>query len=167
MASPRIVLLDGLAGPLGALGVDLEDVEVTRAGRRHVVRIVIDRDGGVDLDLVATVSQRVSELLDSPPLDSAIEGAFVLEVTSPGVDRPLTLPRHWRRARTRLVRATLADGTDVEGRITDVPDDDTVVLTIDGQAQEIALAEVSRAIVQVEFQRKDEPADDPATDGEE
>ncbi len=162
MASPRNVLLDGLLAPLAELGVDLEDVEVAKAGRRHVVRVVIDRDGGVDLDLVARVSQRVSELLDAPPLDSAIDGAFVLEVTSPGVDRPLSLPRHWRRARTRLVQATMADGTQVEGRVADVPDDQTVVLTVDGESLEVALGDVSRAIVQVEFNRKDEQ-----TDGEE
>jgi len=162
MASPRNVLLDGLSAPLADLGVDLEDVEVVKAGRRHVVRVVIDRDGGVDLDLVAQVSQRVSELLDAPPLDSAIDGAFVLEVTSPGVDRPLSLPRHWRRARTRLVQATMADGTQVDGRIADVPDDETVVLTIDGESRDIRLGDVTRAIVQVEFNRKDDQ-----TDGEE
>ena len=162
MATPRNVLLDGLSAPLADLGVDLEDVEVAKAGRRHVVRVVIDRDGGVDLDLVAQVSQRVSELLDAPPLDSTIDGAFVLEVTSPGVDRPLSLPRHWRRARTRLVQATMADGTQVDGRIADVPDDETVVLTIDGDSRDIRLGDVTRAIVQVEFNRKDDQ-----TDGEE
>ncbi len=162
MATPRNVLLDGLSAPLAHLGVDLEDVEVVKAGRRHVVRVVIDRNGGVDLDLVAQVSQRVSELLDAPPLDSTIDGAFVLEVTSPGVDRPLSLPRHWRRARTRLVQATMADGTQVDGRIADVPDDETVVLTIDGESRDIRLGDVTRAIVQVEFNRKDDQ-----TDGEE
>lgn len=156
MASPRTVLLDGLSAPLTELGVDLEDIDVTKAGRRHVVRVVIDRDGGVDLDLVAQVSQRVSELMDAPPLDSAIDGAFVLEVTSPGVDRPLTLPRHWRRALTRLVRVTLSDGTEFDGRITDVPDDETVVLEVDGEAREVAVADVTRAVVQVEFNRKDD-----------
>ena len=100
----------GLRGPLADMGVDLEDVEVVKAGRRHVVRVVVDRDGGVDLDLVASVSQRVSELLDAPPLSDQLPGPFVLEVTSPGVDRPLTEPRHWRRARGRLVQATMADG---------------------------------------------------------
>lgn len=156
MASPRTVLLDGLSAPLTELGVDLEDIDVTKAGRRHVVRVVIDRDGGVDLDLVAQVSQRVSELMDAPPLDGAIDGAFVLEVTSPGVDRPLTLPRHWRRALTRLVRVTLSDGTEFDGRITDVPDDETVVLEVDGEAREVAVADVTRAVVQVEFNRKDD-----------
>lgn len=159
MASPRTELLDGLSAPLAELGVDLEDIEVTKAGRRHVVRVVIDRDGGVDLDLVAQVSQRVSELLDAPPLESAIDGAFVLEVTSPGVDRPLTLPRHWRRARTRLVRATLTDGTEVEGRVSDVPDDETVVLAVDGEPRQLALSDIGTAIVQIEFNRKDDQKD--------
>lgn len=159
MASPRTELLDGLSAPLAELGVDLEEVEVTKAGRRHVVRVVIDRDGGVDLDLVAQVSQRVSELLDAPPLESAIDGAFVLEVTSPGVDRPLTLPRHWRRARTRLVRVTLTDGTEVEGRVSDVPDDETVVLAVDGEPRQLALSDIGTAIVQIEFNRKDDQKD--------
>ena len=92
-----------LEQPLAELGVDVESVEVQKAGRRHVVRIVVDRDGGVDLDLVAEVSRRASELLDSPSLSDLLTGAFVLEVTSPGVDRPLTQPRHWRRAVGRLV----------------------------------------------------------------
>jgi ribosome maturation factor RimP len=164
MASPRTVLLDGLSEPLAELGVDLEDVEVAKAGRRHVVRVIIDRDGGVDLDLVAKVSQRISELLDGP-LDDAIEGAYVLEVTSPGVDRPLTLPRHWRRALTRLVQVTLADGSEVTGRISEVTDDETVVLTLDGEQRSLSLADVTRAIVQVEFNRKDDPAS--GSDGEE
>ena len=79
----------GLVGPLAELGVDVEAVEVSKAGRRHVVRVVVDRDGGVDLDLVAEVSRRAGELLDAPPLADALPGPFVLEVTSPGVDRPL------------------------------------------------------------------------------
>jgi len=174
MAAPREVLFTGLTAPLLDLGVDLEDVEVSKAGRRSVVRVVIDRDGGVDLDLVAAVSQRVSELLDSPPLASAIEGPFVLEVTSPGVDRPLVMPRHWRRARTRLVRVTLNDGTEVEGRIADVTDDQSVLITVNGESRELALADVEKAVVQVEFNRKDNDAaddtqtsDDDQTEGEE
>jgi len=149
----------GLVEPLRALGVDVEAVEIQKAGRRHVVRVVVDRDGGVDLDLIATVSRRASELLDVPPLSDALPGPFVLEVTSPGVDRPLTEPRHWRRAVSRLVEVTLADGSIVEGRLLSVPSDEEVVVAGDGGEVTIPLSEVHRAVVQVEFNR---PAAGPA-----
>lgn len=155
MTTPQTVLLDALTEPLAELGVDLEDVEVAKAGRRSVVRIIVDRDGGVDLDVVADVSRRVSELLDAPPLDAVVNGAYVLEVTSPGVDRPLTLTRHWRRAVDRLVRVSLVEDGEVEGRIVEVPDESRVVLDVNGDRHEVSRAEVSRAIVQVEFNRKD------------
>ena len=147
----------GLSEPLGALGVDVESVEVQKAGRRHIVRVVVDRDGGVDLDLIAAVSRRASELLDEPPLADLLPGPFVLEVTSPGVDRPLTQARHWRRAQTRLVQATLADGTVIEGRVMSMPTDDEVVLATDSGERTIRVADVQRALVQVEFTRAETP----------
>jgi len=151
------VVKSGLLEPLVALGVDLESVEVQKAGRRHVVRVVVDRDGGVDLDLIAEVSRQVSELLDVPPLSDELPGPFVLEVTSPGVDRPLTEPRHWRRAVTRLVNVTLLDDTVVDGRVAAVPSDDAALIdTATGQV-EVAFANVRRAMVQVEFSRADVP----------
>lgn len=153
MGAPAAALQAALAEPLAALGVDVEEVDIQKAGRRHVVRIVVDRDGGVDLDLVAEVSRRASELLDSAPLSDLLPGPFVLEVTSPGVERPLTEPRHWRRALTRLVRVTLADGQSVEGRIVDVASDDTVVITTDTGDVTVPRSSVQRAVVQVEFNR--------------
>jgi ribosome maturation factor RimP len=153
-------VLAALVGPLSALGVDVEEVQVQRAGRRHVVRVVIDRDGGVDLDRVAEVSQAASALLDAPPLSDEVPGPFVLEVTSPGVDRPLTQPRHWRRALGRLVDVHGHDGTAVVGRVLSAPDDDdaspAVLLRTDGGEQEVALAGIARAVVQVEFNRGDQ-----------
>ena len=158
MAALGETLKAGLMVPLGDLGVDVESVDVQKAGRRHIVRVVVDRDGGLDLDLIAAVSRRASELLDVPPLSEALPGPFVLEVTSPGVDRPLTEARHWRRALTRLVEVTLADGSTVVGRVTSVPDDDTVVLTNDAGDHTIARADIQRAVVQVEFNRPDAAA---------
>lgn len=151
--SVRQGLREGLVGPLEERGVELEDVEVSRAGRRELVRVVIDRDGGVDLDLVASVSQLVSGLLDEPPLNALLSGPFVLEVTSPGVDRPLTDARHWRRALDRRVRVERADSSVVEGRIVSVADDGRVELDADGSSVIIVPAEVVRAVVQVEFTR--------------
>lgn len=163
--SVRQGLLEGLAGPLGELGVDLEEVDVSRAGRRDLVRIVIDRDGGVDLDLVASVSQRVSALLDEPPLNALLPGPFVLEVTSPGVDRPLTDVRHWRRAIDRRVRVEFADASVLEGRIVTVGDDGVVELDVEGTRRGIRPADVARAVVQVEFTRPPTADDDAPVDG--
>lgn len=147
-------LLSGLEAPLSQMGVDLEDVEVSRAGRRELVRVVVDRDGGVDLDLVAAVSSRVSELLDAEPLAGVMSGPFVLEVTSPGVDRPLVQTRHWRRAIDRLVRVELSDGSELTGRIVGVPDDQSVDLLVEGEPRVLVRADVVRAVVQVEFNRE-------------
>jgi ribosome maturation factor RimP len=148
MSALRAAVADVLADA----GVDLEDLTVSAAGRRQVVRVVVDRDGGVDLDLVADVSPRVSEVLDRPELAEEVPGPFVLEVTSPGVDRPLTLPRHWRRARGRLVEIARADGTTLTGRVV-ASDDVAATVDVDGALVEVAFAEVTRALVQVEFTR--------------
>jgi ribosome maturation factor RimP len=148
MSALRAAVADVLADA----GVDLEDLTVSAAGRRQVVRVVVDRDGGVDLDRVADVSRRVSEVLDRPELADDVPGPFVLEVTSPGVDRPLTLPRHWRRARGRLVEITRTDGTTLTGRVM-ASDDVAATLDSDGAPVEVAFAEVARALVQVEFTR--------------
>ena len=154
-----------LTAPLAEVGLDLEDVHLQRAGRRELVRIVIDRDGGIDLDVIAEASQLISSLMDAEPLASEFTGSYVLEVTSPGVDRPLTEPRHWRRAVGRLVSATLADGAAVDGRIVSA-DDASVVIRVDeggpARAQEPSPQDVSfgydqlaSGSVQVEFSRAD------------
>jgi ribosome maturation factor RimP len=130
-----------------ATGFDLEDVTVSPAGKRRVVRVVVDRDGGVDLDEVADVARAVSELLDGDP--DLVDGAYTLEVTSPGVDRPLTQPRHWRRNAGRLVKVTTADET-LTGRIAGSTETE-VTLDVEGSPRTLLLAEVGKALVQVEF----------------
>ena len=154
---PRLTQL--LAPVVTAAGHDLEALEVTPAGRRRVVRMVVDRDGGVSLDDVADVSRAVSEALDDIDArePALLGGAYVLEVSSPGVDRPLTEPRHWRRNVGRLVTATLADGTSETGRLT-AADDEGVELG----GRRLAHAELVRGKVQVEFNRPDAPALDEA-----
>ena len=147
----------GLSDPLAALGVDLEDVDVSKAGRRHVVRVVVDRDGGVDLDLVAAVSRCISDLLDVAPLSESLPGPFVLEVTSPGIDRPLTEPRHWRRAVGRLVHVTRTDESVVEGRLIEVPSPSQAVVATSAGDIVVLVDDVRRAVVQVEFNRPDAP----------
>lgn len=155
MSASADVVKSGLLEPLGSLGVELESVEVQKAGRRQVVRIVVDRDGGVDLDLIAEVSRRASELLEEPPLADELPGPFVLEVTSPGVDRPLTQARHWRRAVSRLVHVTRRDDSELEGRVVSVPSDTEAVLATHAGDVTVLIADVRRAVVQVEFNRTD------------
>jgi ribosome maturation factor RimP len=149
----RLVQLLGPA--VEATGHDLEDVSVSPAGRRKVVRVVVDKDGGITLDDVAEVSRAVSDLLDTPQGEELLAGAYTLEVTSPGVDRPLTEARHWRRSVGRLVRAKLADGSTVTGRVRSA-DDAEVVLDVDGSERTLLRAEVASAQVQVEFSRAGE-----------
>lgn len=142
-----------LAPVVEGLGLDLEDVEVTAAGRRRRVCVVVDRDGGIDLDAVADVSKAVSDVLDAS--DALGSAPYVLEVTSPGVDRPLTQPRHWRRARGRLVSCRLNDGQAIDGRVVESTDETVVIDTAAGPWTG-ALADVAQAQVQVEFRRADD-----------
>jgi ribosome maturation factor RimP len=141
---------------LASSGIDLEDVEVVAAGKRRLVRVLVDKDDGVTLDDLALVSQQISGILDENPEADAILGsaAYVLEVSSPGVDRPLTAPRHWRRATGRLVRVVLADG-DVVGRVADSDDASVRLAPADPTAPPLAVRfdEIKSARVQVEFNR--------------
>ena len=143
-------------------GFDLEDLTVSAAGKRSVVRLLVDRDGGVSLDDVADVSRVVSDALDdADEQDPTLLGtSYVLEVSSPGVDRPLTQPRHWRRNVGRLVRVALRDGGTAEGRISAA---DEEAVTLDG-TRVLPYAEVARGSVQVEFSRTDDEHDDGQED---
>lgn len=153
-----------LVDPLGALGLDVEAVEITPAGKRRIVRIAVDKDGGVTLDDVAEATRAVSEVLDSSEVLGELP--YTLEVTSRGVDRPLSLPRHWRRNVDRLVKVTLTDDSVVTGRIT-ASDDAGVTLDVDGSAREVGYADIARALIQVEFNRKGrKPSDDEEEEGE-
>ncbi|WP_106581204.1 ribosome maturation factor RimP [Murinocardiopsis flavida] len=146
---------------LAEVGLDLETIEVTPAGKRRLLRIVVDSDNGVDLDAVGDVSQVISDTLDTS--EAMGKAPYVLEVTSPGVDRPLTEPRHWRRAKGRLVRALLAEGGEVEGRVLDA-DDSGVTLETDGGSRSFGHDDLVRGKVQVEFRRDDADADTDAAD---
>ncbi len=148
-------LLEVLAPVVAATGYDLEDVTVTSAGRRSLVRVIVDGDGGVDLDAIAEVSRVVSDALDADsPGGPAFAGPYVLEVTSPGVDRPLTEPRHWRRAIGRLVQVRVggSDGETVTGRV-EAAEGSGVVVDVDGATREIAWNELGAGKVQIEFNR--------------
>lgn len=146
-------LLDLLRDPVQASGADLEAVAVRRAGARLLVQITVDTDGGISLDQVAELSRTIGALLDDTDLLGT--GPYVLEVGSPGVSRPLTEPRHWRRNTGRLVRATLrtdAGSETLEGRISACEDDHVVLALADGP-RPVAFADVQRAVVQAELNR--------------
>ena len=140
-----------LVDPLRAMDLDVEAVEVTPAGKRRVLRVAVDKDGGVTLDDVADATREVSRVLDES--DVMGEMPYTLEVTSRGVDRPLTLPRHWRRNLDRLVKVTLDDGATLEGRIV-ATSDDSASLDVSGKQREVSYAQVTKALVQIEFNRK-------------
>jgi ribosome maturation factor RimP len=160
---------------VGAAGYDLEELVVTPAGRRSVVRVVVDRDEGVTLDDVAEVSRAVSEVLDREDGDLG-RAPYVLEVTSPGVDRPLTEGRHWRRNTGRLVAVAVgAPGAteQVTGRVTAV-DDTGVTLAVEVSAKpgakkrpptprHVPWAQLGAGRVQVEFGRP-EPGSENSAD---
>ena len=147
---------------------DLEDLSVMAAGRRRLVKVVIDSDLGVDLDDVASMSSKISRALDDA--NAMGDTPYVLEVTSPGVDRPLTAERHWRRAARRLVTVTLSSGETITGRVTSVSPT-FATLTIDGAPSvDVAFNDVEKAIVQVEFNRArmdDELSDELSDDHDE
>ncbi len=138
---------------LESQGVDLEGLTVRPAGKRVLVRVLIDKDGGVTLDEVAEISKRLATELDSSnPLG---ERSYTLEISSPGTERPLTLARHWRRNVGRKVRVRFRQETDpVIGRILSVTES-SVILDVDGNQSEIDFVAVDKAIVQVELKSSD------------
>lgn len=142
-------------------GFDLEEVVVRSRDGQDELSIVVDRDGGADLDVLAELSNTISDVLDASPLFAEL--AYVLEVTSPGIDRPLTLPRHWRRNTGRKVavdvtvpeQATAAeDVRTVIGRIGKL-DEDSVEIVVNHRGriavEAIPLSDVTSAVVQVDF----------------
>ena len=137
---------------VSALGFDVEAIELTPAGNKRVLRIALDRDGGVGIDHITEATRALSEELDA----SDVMGTqpYTLEVTSRGVDRPLTEPRHWRRNAGRLVRLRLDDDSSIDGRIGD-SDDEGVVIEGRTTSQRLAYDQISTALVQTELNRKD------------
>ncbi|ARZ67555.1 ribosome maturation protein RimP [Streptomyces albireticuli] len=158
MSTTQSERLRELLAPLvSARELDLEEVDVTTAGKRRVLRIVVDSDAGVELDECAEVSRAVSEKLDET---DAMGGApYVLEVTSPGADRPLTEHRHYVRATGRLIKAQLTEGGELVARIVAVDDEglDLEVPGVKGRkptARRLAFGEIAKARVEIEFNRK-------------
>ena len=141
-------IADVIRPVIAAAGLDLESVRVTAAGRRRLLRVVVDSDRGVSLDDAAAISRKLSAALDATPVMG--DFPYTLEVSSPGVDRPLTDPRHWRRAVGRLVRVTVADAGAVSGRIV-AADPEEVTLDVEGTSRRFGYAALGAGAIQVEF----------------
>ena len=152
----RTSQLPGMLTPiLAQFDLELEAVEVIPAGKRSLLRVVVDGDGatgtGPLLDDLAEASKALSAALDSS--DAVGSSAYTLEVSTRGIGRPLERPAHWRRNRGRLVDVTTSDGASVTGRILG-SDEETAQLDVDGRPQSVVLADVTNALVQVELNRR-------------
>jgi ribosome maturation factor RimP len=138
-------------------GYYLEDINVVSPGNHRIVTVIVDGETALNLDQVTVASKLVSELVDEATFMG--ETPFTLEVTSPGIDRPLTLPRHFAKNVTRLLKVTQSDGVVVTGRITSNTDIDVTLSVVEKKETKevvIALADIKRAVVEIEFNRKDD-----------
>ncbi|WP_405602683.1 ribosome maturation factor RimP [Streptomyces sp. NBC_01410] len=159
MSTTQSERLRGLLEPLvSAADLDLEEIEVSRAGKRRMLRIIVDSDEGATLDACAELSRVISQKLDET--DAMGEGEYVLEVSSPGADRPLTEHRHYVRATGRLVKLQLHESGDLVARILTVDDEglDLEVPGVKGRkptSRRVTFAEIAKARVELEFNRKD------------
>jgi ribosome maturation factor RimP len=129
--------------------LDLEEIEIRKTGNRQVVKVIIDKITGITLDDIALVTKQLSDKLDEL---NEITTPYTLEVTSPGVDRPLTERRHWQKNLNRLVKVDLQDGRSLVGRIS-VIGDQQVTLIIKDKPIDLKFDQINRAVVQVEFNR--------------
>jgi ribosome maturation factor RimP len=137
-------------------GYFLEDINLVSPGQHRVVTVIVDGASALNLDQVTVASKLVSELLDEATFMG--ETPFTLEVTSPGIDRPLTLPRHFAKNVDRLLKVTKTDGEVVTGRILSNTESDVTLSVIekkDVKEVTIALIDIKRAQVEIEFNRKD------------
>ena len=137
-------------------GYFLEDVNLVSPGQHRIVTVIVDGESALNLDQVTVASKLVSELLDEATFMG--ETPFTLEVTSPGIDRPLTLPRHFAKNVDRLLKVTKTDGVVITGRILSNTDSDvTLSVTEKKDVKEvvISLGDIKRAQVEIEFNRKE------------
>jgi ribosome maturation factor RimP len=129
-----------------ALGFYVEDISITSAGRRSMLTVIVDGDTHLSLDQVTVATKAISEIVENLP--TLGNNPFTLEVTSPGLDRPLTKPRHWRKNKDRLIKIVLNDGKEITGRIKDSTNDEVIV-----DEQKVAFVDIKRATLEIEFKQ--------------
>ena len=127
-----------------ASGNYLEELTITSAGKVKILTVIVDSDSHLNLDQITAVTKEISEVIET--LEELGDSAFTLEVTSPGIDRPLTKPRHWRKNFDRLVKITMTSGKDIQGRIGEATE--TNVLVGD---QKVSFEDIKRAVLEIEF----------------
>ena len=156
MTDKSLAAVQEMVAPIALeLALDVESVEIRKTGNQKIVKVILDKDGGISLEEIAAATREISVKLDEL---AELASSFTLEVTSPGVDRPLTAPKHWRRNLGRLVRVELISGGSLDGRIT-VVTEEQITLQVKQQQRMISLTEIKRAVVQVEFNRPSEVSD--------
>ena len=131
---------------LSVLGFYLEDITITSAGRRSMITVIVDGDTHLSLDQVTVATKAISEIVEN--IQSLGQAPFTLEVTSPGLDRPLTKPRHWRKNIDRLVKIVLLDGKEIKGRVKDATE---ISATVDEQV--VKFSDIKRATLEIEFKQ--------------
>jgi ribosome maturation factor RimP len=144
-------VIELLDGEFARAGYEIEDVVIDTAARPPRITVIADGDDPLDLDSIAALSRFASDALDridTPP--------YVLEVTSPGVDRPLTTEKHYRRARGRKVELTLSDGSHLTGRLGEIHGGTVRLVVREGaranfSVRELPVGGIAKAVVQVEF----------------
>jgi ribosome maturation factor RimP len=144
-------VIELLGGEFARAGYEIEDVVIDSRTRPPRIMVIADGDTALDLDAVATLSRSASALLDD--VDD-IDDSYVLEVSSPGIDRPLTTEKHFRRARGRKVELTLANGSQLTGRVGETREGTITLIVRHGKewaTREIPLVDIANAVVQVEF----------------
>jgi ribosome maturation factor RimP len=130
-----------------SLGFYVEDITITSAGKRSMLTVIVDGDTHLSLDQVTVATKAISEIVENLP--TLGNNPFTLEVTSPGLDRPLTKPRHWRKNQDRLIKIVLNDGKEINGRIKDSTES---AVTVDDKT--INFADIKRATLEVEFKKE-------------
>jgi len=146
-------VIELLDGEFARAGYEIEDVAIHAGARPPRITVVVDGDKALDMDTIAQLSRSASELLDGL---ADVTGHYVLEISSPGVERPLTTQKHFRRARGRKVELALSDGSEVTGRVAEVAG--TMLRLVvrerrggDWSLRDIPLDDIMKAVVQVEF----------------
>jgi ribosome maturation factor RimP len=129
-----------------SLGFYVEDIAITSAGKRSMLTVIVDGDTHLSLDQVTVATKAISEIVENLP--TLGNNPFTLEVTSPGLDRPLTKPRHWQKNKDRLIKIVLNDGKEIKGRI---KDSTQTAVTVDEKI--INFADVKRATLEIEFKQ--------------
>lgn len=149
MISVESAIIDAIAPAISAQNLFLEALHVATAGKHRIIRILVDGEKPLSLDEVTAITKPISEILDS--VTELGERPFTLEVSSPGVDFPLTLPRHWRKNQGRLVAFTANGEEKISGRITESTDSAVTIEQKKGGAREFALKDITNANIEIEF----------------